>query len=111
VPYKGSGDAIKDLLAGVVAMNFDTMPPSDASHSGGQAARPWRSRTPEAPCAAPSVPTFLQEGITGFDVSNWYGVSQAPAGTPREIVRSSTPTSTRAMQVAEVRALEGVGSR
>ena len=103
VPYKGSGDAIKDLLAGVVAMNFDTMPPGDAAHPGRQAARPG-DLDAEAPVAQlPDVPTFLEEGITGFDVANWYGV-MAPAGTPREIVQKLNADINKAMQVPEVRA-------
>ena len=59
----------------------------------------------------PDVPTFAEEGITGFDVTNWYGV-MAPGGTPRELVTKLNADINKAMQVPEVRArLEQVGTQ
>jgi tripartite-type tricarboxylate transporter receptor subunit TctC len=110
VPYKGSGDAIKDLLAGVVAMNFDTMPPVMPQIQAGKL-RGLAISTPKRVAQLPDVPTFAEEGITGFDVTNWYGV-MAPAGTPREIVAKLNADINKAMQVPEVRTrLEGVGTQ
>jgi tripartite-type tricarboxylate transporter receptor subunit TctC len=110
VPYKGSGDAIKDLLAGVVAMNFDTMPPVLPHITAGKL-RGLAISTPKRLAQLPDVPTFLEEGITGFDVANWYGV-MAPAGTPREIVTKLNADINKAMQVPEVRQrLESVGTQ
>jgi tripartite-type tricarboxylate transporter receptor subunit TctC len=110
VPYKGSGDAIKDLLAGVVAMNFDTMPPVMPHIQAGKL-RGLAISTPKRLAQLPEVPTFTEEGITGFDVTNWYGV-MAPAGTPREIVAKLNADINKAMQVPEVRArLENVGTQ
>lgn len=110
VPYKGSGDAIKDLLAGVVAMNFDTMPPVLPHIQAGKL-RGLAISTPKRLSQLPDVPTFLEEGITGFDVANWYGV-MAPAGTPRDIVAKMNADINKSMQVPEVRArLESVGTQ
>jgi tripartite-type tricarboxylate transporter receptor subunit TctC len=110
VPYKGSGDAIKDLLAGVVAMNFDTMPPVMPHIQAGKL-RGLAISTPKRLPQLPDVPTFLEEGITGFDVANWYGV-MAPGGTPRDIVLKLNADINKAMQVPEVRSrLEGVGTQ
>jgi tripartite-type tricarboxylate transporter receptor subunit TctC len=110
VPYKGSGDAIKDLLAGVVAMNFDTMPPVLPHVQAGKL-RGLAISTPRRLPQLPDVPTFAEEGITGFDVANWYGV-MAPGGTPREVVAKLNTDINRAMQVPEVRArLEAVGTQ
>jgi tripartite-type tricarboxylate transporter receptor subunit TctC len=110
VPYKGSGDAIKDLLAGVVAMNFDTMPPVLPHIQAGKL-RGLAISTPRRLPQLPDVPTFVEEGITGFDVTNWYGV-MAPAATPRDIVFKLNADINRAMQVPEVRArLEAVGTQ
>jgi tripartite-type tricarboxylate transporter receptor subunit TctC len=110
VPYKGSGDAIKDLLAGVVAMNFDTMPPVLPHIQAGKL-RGLAISTPKRLAQLPDVPTFLEEGITGFDVANWYGV-MAPAGTPRDIVTKLNADINKAMQVPEVRQrLEAVGTQ
>jgi tripartite-type tricarboxylate transporter receptor subunit TctC len=110
VPYKGSGDAIKDLLAGTVAMNFDTMPPVLPHIQAGKL-RGLAISTPKRLAQLPDVPTFLEEGITGFDVANWYGV-MAPAGTPRELVQRLNADVNKAMQVPEVRTrLEAVGTQ
>jgi tripartite-type tricarboxylate transporter receptor subunit TctC len=110
VPYKGSGDAIKDLLAGVVAMNFDTMPPVLPHIQAGKL-RGLAISTPKRLAQLSDVPTFEEEGIRGFDVTNWYGV-MAPGGTPREIVTKLNSDINKAMQVPEVRArLEAVGTQ
>lgn len=110
VPYKGSGDAIKDLLGGVVSMNFDTMPPV-VEHIRGGRLRGLAISTPQRLPQLADVPTFLEEGMTGFDVTNWYGV-MAPAGTPSEIVAKLNADINRAMRVTEVRArLEQVGTQ
>jgi tripartite-type tricarboxylate transporter receptor subunit TctC len=110
VPYKGSGDAIKDLLGGVVNMNFDTMPPVLPHIQSGKL-RGLAISTPRRLPQLPDVPTFAEVGITGFDVANWYGV-QAPAGTPRDIVQKLNTDINKAMQVPQVRArLEAVGTQ
>ncbi len=110
VPYKGSGDAIKDLLAGVVELNFDTMPPV-VEHIRGGRLRGLAISTPTRLAQLPDVPTFIEEGMTGFDVTNWYGV-MAPAATPRELVARLNADINKAMRVPEVRArLEQVGTQ
>jgi tripartite-type tricarboxylate transporter receptor subunit TctC len=110
IPYKGSGDAIKDLLSGTVNMNFDTMPPVLPHLQAGKL-RGLAISTPRRVPQLPDVPTFAEAGITGFDVTNWYGV-MAPSGTPREIVLKLNADINKAMQVPEVRArLEAVGTQ
>jgi tripartite-type tricarboxylate transporter receptor subunit TctC len=110
VPYKGSGDAIKDLLSGTVNMNFDTMPPVLPHIQAGKL-RGLAISTPKRLAQLPDVPTFQEEGITGFDVANWYGV-MAPAGTPRDLVAKLNADINKAMQVPEVRQrLEAVGTQ
>jgi len=110
VPYKGSGDAIKDLLAGTVNMNFDTMPPVLPHIQSGRL-RGLAISTPKRLAQLPDVPTFEEEGIRGFDVTNWYGV-MAPAGTPREIVQKLNADINKAMQAPDVRPrLEAVGTQ
>ncbi len=110
VPYKGSGDAIKDLLGGTVNMNFDTMPPV-LSHIQSGRLRGLAISTPRRLPQLADVPTFEEEGIKGFDVTNWYGV-MAPAATPREIVARLNADMNRAMKEPDVRArLEAVGTQ
>lgn len=110
VPYKGSGDAIKDLLAGTVNMNFDTMPPVLPHIQAGKL-RGLAISTPKRLPQLADVPTFEEAGIRGFDVTNWYGV-MAPGGTPREIVQKLNADINKAMREPEVRQrLEAVGTQ
>lgn len=84
IPYKGSGQAIGDLLAGQVNMNFDTMPPVLPHILSGKLralAISTRERMPQLP----NVPTFGEVGISGFDVTNWYAVV-GPKGMPKDLV-------------------------
>jgi len=84
VPYKGSGDAIKDLLAGVVAMNFDTMPPVMPHIQAGKL-RPIAVSSSKRLEALPDVPTIAEAGQKGFDMGSWQAVF-VPIGTPKPIV-------------------------
>ena len=110
VPYKGSGDAIKDLLAGTVSMNFDTMPPV-LEHIKAGKLRGLGISTPKRLAQLPEVPTFAEEGLTGFEILNWYGV-MAPAATPREIVNKLATDINKSMREPDVKArLEQVGTQ
>ena len=85
VPYKGTGPAITELIAGRVELIFSTMPPIlPHVKSGRLRALGVTSATRTA--AAPDVPTIAEAGIAGFEVSNWQGML-APAKTPPAIIR------------------------
>jgi tripartite-type tricarboxylate transporter receptor subunit TctC len=84
IPYKGSGQAVIDLLAGQVTMNFDTMPPVLPHIKSGKL-RALAISTEKRMPQLPNVPTFAESGIKGFDVTNWYGVL-GPKGLPKDIV-------------------------
>jgi tripartite-type tricarboxylate transporter receptor subunit TctC len=82
IPYKGSGPAVSDLLAGQVDMMLDTGSLAQVKAGGLRAlAVASDKRLP----ALPDVPTFDELGIKGMHASAWYGVV-APAGTPKDIV-------------------------
>jgi tripartite-type tricarboxylate transporter receptor subunit TctC len=101
IPYKGSGQAITDLLSGQVALNFDTMPPVLPHIQAGKL-KAFAISTPQRVPQLPDVPTFAEVGITGFDVTNWYGVF-VPAKTPKDIVNKLSAEINRAMQDPETR--------
>lgn len=84
IPYKGSGQAVTDLLAGQVNINFDTMPPV-LEHIRAGKLRALAISTPQRLPQLPAVPTFDEVGIKGFDVTNWYSV-MGPKGLPRDLV-------------------------
>ena len=73
VPYKGSGQAIIDLLGGQITMNFDTLPPNLQQINQGSL-KALAISTPKRLSILPNVPTFNEVGIVGFDVTNWYSV-------------------------------------
>ena len=73
VPYKGSGQAIIDLLGNQITMNFDTLPPVLEQIKSGKLKALAISTPKRLPLLA-NVPTFTEVGITGFDVTNWYSV-------------------------------------
>jgi tripartite-type tricarboxylate transporter receptor subunit TctC len=102
VPYKGSGPAIVDLLAGQVNANFDTMPPV-LPHIRDGKLRALAISTPKRLAQLPDVPTFDEKGIRGFDVTNWYSV-MGPKGLPADIVARVDDAVKRAMADPEVRA-------
>ena len=110
VPYKGSGDGIKDLLAGVVAMNFDTMPPV-MEHIKGTRLKGLAISTSRRLPQLPDVPTFDEEGIKNFEVLNWYEV-MGPGTMPRELIGKLNTDINRVMREPEIKArLEQVGTQ
>jgi tripartite-type tricarboxylate transporter receptor subunit TctC len=88
IPYKGSGPAIQDVLAGQVEV-FMTTPPSVMQHvqSGKLKALAvtGKARHP----GLPNVPTTAEAGLPGFELEAWVGLF-APAGTPPEVVTRLT---------------------
>jgi tripartite-type tricarboxylate transporter receptor subunit TctC len=84
VPYKGTGPALTDLIAGRVDLIFSTMPPVLPHIKTGKL-RALAVTTAKRAAAAPDVPTVAESGVAGFEVSNWQGIV-APIKTPRAIV-------------------------
>ena len=84
VPYKGSGQAIIDLLGGQITMNFDTLPPNLQQIKEGSL-KALAISTPKRLSILPNVPTFNEVGITGFDVTNWYSI-MGPKGMDPTVV-------------------------
>ena len=84
IPYKGSGQAVVDLIGGQVNMNFDTMPPV-LEHIKSGKLRALAISTPQRLSQLPDVPTFTEVGIKGFEVTNWYSV-MGPKGLPADVV-------------------------
>ena len=84
IPYRGSGPATVDLLAGQVPVGF----PGIAGMIGHIKAGKLRAlavssakRSPELP----ALPTVAEAGIKGYDVTAWFGIA-GPKALPRDIV-------------------------
>jgi tripartite-type tricarboxylate transporter receptor subunit TctC len=85
VPYRGSGPAVIDLVAGRVAMMFDATPSLLPFITAGKL-RPLAAASPQRHRLLPDIPSFAELGYAGMDIALWYGVV-APAGTPQSIVQ------------------------
>jgi tripartite-type tricarboxylate transporter receptor subunit TctC len=102
VPYKGSGAAITDVLAGNVQV-FITTPPSVMQHVNTGKLKAFavtgRNRHP----GLPNVPTATEAGLPGFELEAWVGLF-APGGTPAPIVAQLTDAVRRALETPEAKA-------
>ncbi|MDR6887190.1 MULTISPECIES: Bug family tripartite tricarboxylate transporter substrate binding protein [Variovorax] len=84
VPYKGSGPAINDLIAGNVDM-FITTPPSVIGHIASGRMKALAYTGSKRHPSMPTVPTSAEAGLPGYEVESWFAVF-APARTPPEVV-------------------------
>jgi tripartite-type tricarboxylate transporter receptor subunit TctC len=83
VPYRGSGPALIDLLAGQVHVLFDNLP-SSIEHIKAGKLRALAVTTAVRTETLPDVPT-VGDTVPGYEASAWFGIG-APKGTPREII-------------------------
>jgi len=84
VPYKGSGPAVIDLLAGRIQMMFDAAAAQISGIQSGQL-RPLAVMSTERSIFFPNVPTMAEAGYPSVTANLWYGLS-APAKLPSPIL-------------------------
>ena len=85
VPYRGvAAGAMNDLVTNRIDSMFNTTGSLLQAVRSGQV-RGLAQSTPERSPLAPELPTFVESGVPGFNVSSWYGLF-VPAKTPRELV-------------------------
>lgn len=101
IPYKGTIQAVTDLVAGQIQMVFSDMVPAIPQIQAGKL-RALAVTTPQRAAIMPEVPTMIEAGFPGFDASVWWSLT-APRGTPPEAIRRLNADMARIMQMAEVR--------
>ena len=101
VPYKGSGPAATDTLAGQVSVGFLDTTSSLALVRSGKL-RSLGTTGEKRTALAPDIPTFAENGLPGFDASGWF-IMGAPAGVPRDIITRLNAETVRALAIPEVR--------
>jgi len=84
VPYKGSSQAITDLMGGQVTMLFDNAPSSIPFVEQGKLLALAVTSTKRLP-NLPDVPTLDEAGVKGYESLSWSGI-MAPAGTPKRVI-------------------------
>jgi tripartite-type tricarboxylate transporter receptor subunit TctC len=102
VPYKGAGDAAKDLLAGRVQLMFDAATTAIQNVNTGKL-RALGVVAEERSKFLPDVPTLDEQGLKGIDLVGWlawYG----PAGMPRATVQKINAALVKALANPEVKA-------
>jgi tripartite-type tricarboxylate transporter receptor subunit TctC len=103
VPYKGSSQAMNDVLGGQVKVSFVGVPNALPNLPSGKL-RALAVSTKKRYSELPDVPTLEEAGVTGFDATIWLGLL-APPNTPREIVQKLNTDITRVLSTPEARKL------
>ena len=85
VPYKGTGPNLIDLVAGRTQATSAGTPPLMPHVKSGKL-RVIAVGTPKRLASLPDVPTVAEQGYSGFETSQWYGLN-APAKTPPAIIK------------------------
>jgi tripartite-type tricarboxylate transporter receptor subunit TctC len=96
VPYRGSNQALVDVLSGQVASSFVGIPNALSSIKAGKL-RALAVTTTTRAADLPDVPTMQEAGLAGFNVAGWLGLI-APAGTPPDIVAKVREAAAKALQ-------------
>jgi len=86
VPYKGGGALMPDLLAGRVVAFFGTMP-TVAPHVRSGKLRALGVSLARRVGSAPEVPTFIEAGVPGYEVSGWFGLLTTGKSPPATLQR------------------------
>ncbi len=109
VPYKGTGQALADLVAGHVDLMFapaQTVMPYVQTGKLKALAVTGAKRSERLP----DLPTVAESGLPGYEAVGWFGLL-APAATPRAVVAKLSLDVRRALQAPEVRErMLGLGS-
>ncbi|HCQ49978.1 MAG TPA: ABC transporter substrate-binding protein [Achromobacter sp.] len=84
IPYKGTGPALNDLLGGQVSMSFTDILTALPYIKAGKL-RAIGLASAQRSDALPDLPTLSEQGLTGYDVSVFFGIV-APKGTPADVV-------------------------
>lgn len=102
VPYKGSGPAALDVLAGNVPLGVVDLPAALQHIKAGKLTA-FAVTSPQRLSQLPDVPTVAEAGLAGYDSTGWFGVV-APADTPAPIVQRLNAEITAALKDEKIKA-------
>ncbi len=101
VPYKGSAQALTDLMSGQVSVMWDNLPASMPHLKGGRLRAIAITTSTRYP-GLPDLPTVAESGVPGYEASAWFGV-MAPAATPRDVIARLNTEINRAVNLPDMR--------
>ncbi len=102
VPYKGTPPALTDVAAGQVSFMFDQMTAALPLAKAGRVKLLAVTTGKRIPLA-PELPTMIESGVAGFEMSSWQAV-YAPKGTPKAIVQRLNAEIVKALRQPDVQA-------
>jgi tripartite-type tricarboxylate transporter receptor subunit TctC len=100
IPYKGNAPSITDTVGGHVEMIIVGIP-SLLPHLQSGRLRPIAVSTLKRTPSLPKVPTFDEQGLKGYEATNWFGIF-APAKTPKDIVTRLNTEIDRAIKAPDM---------
>jgi tripartite-type tricarboxylate transporter receptor subunit TctC len=100
IPYKGSGNAIIDVMSGQVPVYFMNILQSLPLIKAGKL-RALGVTSPQRSAIAPDLPA-IAETVADFDMTNWYGML-VPAATPREVIGKLQQEVARVLNLPELK--------
>jgi len=101
VPYKGTGQAVTDLLAGQIDLLFA---PAQAvlPHVKAGKLKALATTGAKRPETIPDLPTVAESGLPGYEAVGWFGLL-APAATPRNLVLKLSADANRVLADPDIR--------
>ena len=101
IPFKGSAEAVTEVMAGRVDYYFSPIAPVIGQIRNGQLV-PLAVGSPKRAAALPNVPTTAEAGVPGSEFNFWIGMF-APGKTPRDIVNRLHDEVVKALNTPEVK--------
>ena len=101
VPYKGTGQAVTDLVGGQIDVMFS---PAETVMQHVQAGRLKALAVTSARrfAALPNLPTVAEAGVPGYEALGWFGLF-APAATPKDLVARISADANKVLADSEVK--------
>jgi len=109
IPFKGSAQAIADVIGGQIPLNFENIAVVLPHIKAGKV-RALGVTSARRNRFLPDVPTIAESGYPGFESVGWFGL-MAPAATPREVLNKLNAETVRILNLPEVNArILGLGA-
>jgi tripartite-type tricarboxylate transporter receptor subunit TctC len=108
VPYRGSSQAHLDIIGGNVQIMFDTTSSAMGQIKAGKF-KPLALTTATRSSELPQVPTLAEAGVSGFEMSTWYGMF-VTSGTPPEVTQRLQTELAKILKMPDIQTkLKGLG--
>lgn len=101
VPYKGTGEALTDVMAGRVQLMLAPTVSAVPFVEQGRL-RALGVTTEKRAAALPNVPTLAEAGVPNYAFDSWFGIL-APAGTPRDVIKRLNTEVAKALALPDVK--------